>query len=124
MPEALVSPRAAEIAANDYSSALSCSLSTFWFRTTLVRELFDLIRLQAAAVRLQLCSHDLHQEVEAEDVHKGHGKDGRIREVDDSAKAGSGTDNDKDAKDQLEDQFCRHAFTEQIRPNFQPVVRP
>ena len=87
-------------------------------------ELLDLARCQTGAVGLQLLLNDTHQNVERCDVHNSHRKDRSIREVDYRAKAGGGTDHDKDAKDDLERQLGPLAFTKQVGPGFQPVVGP
>ena len=71
----------------------------------LFRELLDLAAFEARCVRDELFAHQLHQEVETEDVHNRHGKDRGIREVDDGTKAGCRTDYNEDAKDNLERQF-------------------
>ena len=86
--------------------------------------LLDLARLEAAQVAFKLGLDDRHQEVEAEDVHNRHCKDRRIREVDDRAKAGGGTDHDEDAEHDLEHQLLGLAFAEQVGPGLEAVIGP
>ena len=69
--------------------------------SSLVFEFLDLTRLEAAAVRLQFYAHNLHQEIQAEDVNDCHGKDRGIREVDDRSKACGGPDDDEDTENDL-----------------------
>ena len=64
-------------------------------------ELLDLTALQTRRAGLKYFLHQLHQEVEAEDVHNSHRKDCSIREVDNRTKAGCGTDHDEDTEDDL-----------------------
>ena len=51
-------------------------------------------------------ANNLHQEVEREDIHNGHSKDRRIREIDDRAKIGCYTDDDKNAEDERQSIYC------------------
>ena len=61
-------------------------------------ELFDLTRLQAGDIAVELFPYDWHQEVERDDVYNCHREYRSIREVDDGAKAGGRTDNNEDAR--------------------------
>lgn len=90
----------------------------------LVRELLDLAAFKTGLVRIQLFSDQLHQEVEAENIHHSHRKDRSIGEVDNRTKRRRCTDHNEDAEDDLEHQLRGLTFVEEIRSGFQAVVAP
>lgn len=84
----------------------------------------DFTRLDSSHVAVIGSSNIRHQEVEAQYVREGHGKDHRITEVEHTSGGDGRSNDDKHTEHGFIGQVGQFALSKQISPGFQSVVGP